>query len=763
MTAVLAADPNNLPQSLISAAKRGHALFIDRLLSNYDVDINCKDLHGQTPLSLAASKGKTNVVKLLLSKDGIEINCKDRGGHTPLSLAASMGNTDVVELLLSKDDINTNCRDNYGRTPLLLAASKGKKDVVKLLLSKDGIDINCADIYVQTPLSWAVEKRSKEIVNLLLTKQCAICPGRTPLSWAAEHGLDKVVEFVLVNNIDDPNLEDAEGLTPLMRAAENEHKAVVDLLKPKDIGTTHLLVRQGNQQLINYLLSNDFEVNAINDRGETLLHLAAACGHRRIAEDLILRDAKIDLQDYDGITPLRRAILNKQPAVIEILLKEKAEFRDTKVDEWQEAFGMHARPIVQLCEGSDGSGSVQFHTTFPTAQESLQSIGTEKCLFLFNDLSAISDDLILPEVPIATSKPLKPNKLQALFSPGVTRREVDVSISLWLPLEEFRSHNLSRSHRSIKYCIAWKLVQSTNDKWIPQIYFSTLPCVQTPWDGIGLFQQLIAYLRKEWSDLCKIAESHLLDSIQRREQLDAKGKSPELLDRLADDARRWDDFRRSLRAQVKAASDFTTTYCKKYTSTDVPENVKRLIDEFDVDIGSRIGELDQTVRDLLQIVSVTLYSEERLFVDTHHLQEFAWTSITETRISTRLGQNVMLLTYISIFYLPLAFCAALWAIPDISNSSTRNPFIITSVIVGFTSLLVAFNLENIASSVGKAYQYWRKKVLRSMQGDSRWKERGKKLEDFDYTQTTPSEWWLVGYLVDKFVGLLAGRKQQIEV
>lgn len=39
------------------------------------------------------------------------------------------------------------------------------------------------------------------------------------------------------------------------------------------------------------------------------------------------------------------------------------------------------------------------------------------------------------------------------------------------------------------------------------------------------------------------------------------------------------------------------------------------------------------------------------------MQEFAWAAITESRISTRLGQNVMLLTYVSIFYLPLAFCA----------------------------------------------------------------------------------------------------------
>jgi hypothetical protein len=104
-------------------------------------------------------------------------------------------------------------------------------------------------------------------------------------------------------------------------------------------------------------------------------------------------------------------------------------------------------------------------------------------------------------------------------------------------------------------------------------------------------------------------------AIQRREQLDARGKSPELLDRLASDAQRWDDLRRNLRAQVSEANEFATNYCQKYTSTDVLKDVlkdvKGSIDAFDVEVGSRIGELDQTVRDLLQIVSITLFSEKR--------------------------------------------------------------------------------------------------------------------------------------------------------
>lgn len=74
--------------------------------------------------------------------------------------------------------------------------------------------------------------------------------------------------------------------------------------------------------------------------------------------------------------------------------------------------------------------------------------------------------------------------------------------------------------------------------------------------------------------------------IQRRDQLDAKGKSPELLDRLASDAQKWDGLRRDLRAQVHAADEFAMDYCQTYASTDRLNDFKRLVNEFDVDISS---------------------------------------------------------------------------------------------------------------------------------------------------------------------------------
>jgi hypothetical protein len=147
-----------------------------------------------------------------------------------------------------------------------------------------------------------------------------------------------------------------------------------------------------------------------------------------------------------------------------------------------------------------------------------------------------------------------------------------------------------------------------------------------------------------------------LNSIQRLDQLHSKGTSPELIDCLANDAQKLAELRSILRSQVCDARKFITNYCQLYYANQVPKDLELLIDEFELDINSHLEQLDQIVRDLLQIVS-TAFASLHYIGSSHLLQEFAWASVTETRIATKLGQNMMLLTYVSIFYLPLAVCA----------------------------------------------------------------------------------------------------------
>ncbi|KAL6890714.1 hypothetical protein GGI43DRAFT_216127 [Trichoderma evansii] len=134
---------------------------------------------------------------------------------------------------------------------------------------------------------------------------------------------------------------------------------------------------------------------------------------------------------------------------------------------------------------------------------------------------------------------------------------------------------------------------------------------------------------------------------------------------------------------------------------------------------------------------------------------FNASALIESRSSTSLGQNVKLLTYVSIVYLPLAFCAALWAVPDISNNDTRNPFIITTFLVGCATYIVVFNLESIVDFLGKFYTGYRSRVLEGMSEDldSFWQTLRERFEEFppNDEQRKPSEWWIILYQMQKWL------------
>jgi ankyrin repeat protein len=75
-------------------------------------------------------------VRILLARDEVEVNAKDKHGATPLSLAARNGRDGAVRLLLARGDIDVNIKDGWGATPLSLGAKRGRRAVVRLPLCK---------------------------------------------------------------------------------------------------------------------------------------------------------------------------------------------------------------------------------------------------------------------------------------------------------------------------------------------------------------------------------------------------------------------------------------------------------------------------------------------------------------------------------------------------------------------------------------------------------------------------------------------------
>jgi hypothetical protein len=173
----------------------------------------------------------------------------------------------------------------------------------------------------------------------------------------------------------------------------------------------------------------------------------------------------------------------------------------------------------------------------------------------------------------------------------------------------------------------------------------------------------------------------------------------------------------------------------------------RMMKETSAQFDTLVNEVDSTaevIKDIQQRMKDRLDTVQALRDGL-----FNASALMESRISTRLGENVKLLTYVSIFYLPLGFCAALWAVPNIMESTTRTPFIITSVAVAAVTYLIVFNIGNLAGILWGFYRRQRANLVTNMKDDreAAWQRRGHRLDQvlLNGSSYAPSEWLVLRY------------------
>jgi hypothetical protein len=135
---------------------------------------------------------------------------------------------------------------------------------------------------------------------------------------------------------------------------------------------------------------------------------------------------------------------------------------------------------------------------------------------------------------------------------------------------------------------------------------------------------------------------------------------------------------------------------------------------------------------------------------------FNASALSETRNTNRLSQNVKLLTYVSIFYLPLAFCAAVWAIPNVDMSNTKTAFSVAAVVFGMVNFVIVANVGRLSRIFGSIYKVWRTRVVTQMKSDPERNvnQLGRNLENsWPERLSGPSEWLILQYQFIKFFRL----------
>jgi len=143
---------------------------------------------------------------------------------------------------------------------------------------------------------------------------------------------------------------------------------------------------------------------------------------------------------------------------------------------------------------------------------------------------------------------------------------------------------------------------------------------------------------------------------------------------------------------------------------------------------------------------------------------FSASAVMESRASTRLGENVKLLTFVSIFFVPLSFCTSLWSIND--QMMSLSALAITITLVALFTYLIVFNLNTLVNLSKKVYREQRGKLIDSMSTDAEsvWREEGRRFKSFQprLKREKPSEWWIVVFVFRKLgSGLLWRRGRRV--
>ncbi|CAB0030574.1 unnamed protein product [Trichogramma brassicae] len=341
---------------------------------NVKVLVDAPDKMGNSPLHLALSNGNKIKAEWLL-RWGANPNLVNGNGSTPLHVICNRKiDDDLAETFFEiNEDIQqtvlVDAKDECGRTPLHLAVARGSPKVTESLL-RNGADPNVAGAKGSTPLhivcksDYGGRDFARAFFELLAdTDQWVEIDavdnlGNAPLHLALTRERENAVEFLLRHTAN-PNLANAEGLTPLhivcqgsldedrfldqfFKIAEEENETVI--VDPRDkTGNTplHLALRDGKKKKAETLLRRGADPNAANSEGSTCLHHIAA---RKIDDDLtewflvicddIQRTVPVDVKNKSGDTPLHLALRADNKKTAKYLLERGADINLTNEEGW---------------------------------------------------------------------------------------------------------------------------------------------------------------------------------------------------------------------------------------------------------------------------------------------------------------------------------------------------------------------------------------------------------------------------------------------
>ncbi|KAJ3095087.1 hypothetical protein HDU96_001339, partial [Phlyctochytrium bullatum] len=254
-------------------------------------------------LHVAAFTGNADIIRILLAS-GALVNKPDQAGTPPLLYAAEHGHVESVRTLLD-NGAEFDAKDHRGFTSLHWAATRGDEEMAVLLLDK-GADINIKDSDGAAPIHVASRNGRVELVRLLLSRGADVMArtndGLSPLHEAASYGNPAIAGLLLESGAVLDDTETAAAESPLFRAVE-----------------------RGNLEVIKLLLEKGANVNGVDKKGQTPVHIASYGGYLAVLTHLLETGGEADAADNHGRSPLHHAATNGKVEVVRLLLEKGVE------------------------------------------------------------------------------------------------------------------------------------------------------------------------------------------------------------------------------------------------------------------------------------------------------------------------------------------------------------------------------------------------------------------------------------------------------
>lgn len=176
-----------------------------------------------------------------------------------------------------------------------------------------------------------------------LAAQCALFLAATCSPWAQAGSFDDFFTAITRNNPGEITALLKRGFDVNSRSTKGQ------------VGLFEALQKDSMQAAAALLESESLDVNALNDKGESVLMMAALKGRLEICELLIKRGANVN---KDGWTPLHYAASGPEPKTVALLLARGAEVEAQSPNQntalmMAVRYGSEAAVDLLLAQGAD--------------------------------------------------------------------------------------------------------------------------------------------------------------------------------------------------------------------------------------------------------------------------------------------------------------------------------------------------------------------------------------------------------------------------